>query len=135
MVRSSLPNLKPAELEYEDLQSPASHHATDNRSLNHYHSILQFLKFVLMFLSFCLWPIYASATLRNCPECSFGFQKQRSAYHALESLRTHIMRDRAYWVLDVDIQKYFDTIDHGQLRQFLARRVVDGVVRKLIVSS
>ena len=42
------------------------------------------------------------------------------------------MRDRAYWVLDVDIQKYFDTIDHGQLRQFLARRVVDGVVRKLI---
>ena len=35
-------------------------------------------------------------------------------------------------MLDVDIQKYFDTIDHGQLRQFLARRVVDGVVRKLI---
>ncbi|WP_257284101.1 reverse transcriptase domain-containing protein [Endozoicomonas sp. SESOKO1] len=32
----------------------------------------------------------------------------------------------------LDIQKYFDTIDHNQLRQFLARRVTDGVVRKLI---
>ena len=29
-------------------------------------------------------------------------------------------------------KKYFDTIDHGHMRQFLARRVTDGVVRKLI---
>ena len=42
------------------------------------------------------------------------------------------MRDGGQWVLDMDIQKYFDTIDHSQLRQFLARRVADGVVRKLI---
>lgn len=75
-----------------------------------------------------LEPIYE----QDFYNCSFGFRKQRSAHHALESLRNHIMRDRAYWVLDVDIQKYFDTIDHGQLRKFLARRVVDGVVRKLI---
>lgn len=63
---------------------------------------------------------------------SFGFRKQRSSHEALCSLRENIMRNGAYWVLDVDIQKYFDTIDHGQLRQFLARRVADGVVRKLI---
>ena len=75
-----------------------------------------------------LEPIYE----QDFYNCSFGFRKKRSAHEALRSLRENIMRDRAYWVLDVDIQKYFDTIDHGQLRQFLARRVADGVVRKLI---
>ena len=75
-----------------------------------------------------LEPIYE----QDFYNCSFGFRKQRSAHEAVRSLRENIMRDGAYWVLDVDIQKYFDTIDHVQLRQFIARRVVDGVVRKLI---
>lgn len=42
------------------------------------------------------------------------------------------MNDGGRWVLDVDIQKYFDTINHVQLRKFLAKRVRDGVIRKLI---
>ncbi|WBA80928.1 group II intron reverse transcriptase/maturase [Endozoicomonas sp. GU-1] len=75
-----------------------------------------------------LEPIYE----QDFYNCSFGFRKGKSAHHALQSLRSHIMRDGGQWVLDVDIQKYFDTIDHNQLRQFLARRVIDGVVRKLI---
>ena len=36
------------------------------------------------------------------------------------------------WVVDVDISKYFDTIDHAKLRRFLDQRVTDGVVRKMI---
>ncbi len=75
-----------------------------------------------------LEPIYE----QDFYHCSFGFRKQRSAHDALQSLRAHIMREKGNWVLDADIQKYFDTIDHGRLRQFLARRVADGVVRKLI---
>lgn len=75
-----------------------------------------------------LEPIYE----QDFYHCSFGFRKQRSAHIALQNLRNHIMRDRGRWVLDVDIRQYFDSIDHGLLRQFLARRVVDGVVRKLI---
>lgn len=34
-------------------------------------------------------------------------------------------------MLEVDIQKYFDTIDHSKLRLFLVGRVTDGVARKL----
>src|SRR3954463_7432024 len=34
--------------------------------------------------------------------------------------------------VDVDIKKYFDTIDHGHLRDFLNRRVTDGVIRRMI---
>ena len=75
-----------------------------------------------------LEPIYE----QDFYHCSFGFRKHRSAHHALQYLRNHIMDDKGRRVLDVDIQKYFDTIDQGQLRQFLAIRVTDGVVRKLI---
>jgi group II intron reverse transcriptase/maturase len=35
-------------------------------------------------------------------------------------------------VLEVDVRKYFDSIDHAKLRELLARRVTDGVVRRLI---
>lgn len=73
-------------------------------------------------------PIYE----QDFYDCSYGFRKRRSAHQALHNLRNHIMDDRGQWVLDVDIQKYFDTIDHQRLREFLARRVVDGIVRKLI---
>jgi group II intron reverse transcriptase/maturase len=36
------------------------------------------------------------------------------------------------WILDVDIQKFFDTLDHVHLREFLRRRVSDGVITKLV---
>ena len=43
-----------------------------------------------------------------------------------------IMGQGGRWVLEVDVRKYFDSIDHAKLREFLARRVTDGVVRRLI---
>ena len=36
------------------------------------------------------------------------------------------------WVLELDIQKFFDTLDHGHLRSFLDQRVRDGVIRRAI---
>ena len=36
------------------------------------------------------------------------------------------------WVLEVDIRKFFDTLDHGHLRAFLQQRVRDGVLLRLI---
>jgi RNA-directed DNA polymerase len=36
------------------------------------------------------------------------------------------------WILDVDLSRYFDPIDHAKLRELLARRVTDGVIRRLI---
>ncbi len=39
---------------------------------------------------------------------------------------------RAEWVLEVDIQGFFDALDHAQLRAFLKRRVRDGVLNRLI---
>jgi group II intron reverse transcriptase/maturase len=36
------------------------------------------------------------------------------------------------WVLEVDIRQFFDTLDHKHLREFVSRRVRDGVLRRLI---
>ncbi len=65
-------------------------------------------------------------------DCSFGFRPGRSAHQALEVLRDGLMEMRGGWVLEVDIQGFFDTLDHGHLRSFLQRRVRDGVLRRTI---
>src|SRR5919109_1635 len=55
--------------------------------------------------------------------CSYGFRPERSAHQALRTLYSAITRHGQYWVLDVDIRKYFDSIPHCQLRAFLDQRV------------
>jgi RNA-directed DNA polymerase len=64
--------------------------------------------------------------------CSYGFRPGRSAHQALQVLHTACMSQRQRWVLDVDIEKYFDSIPHSHLRDFLDRRVTDGVIRRMI---
>jgi RNA-directed DNA polymerase len=65
-------------------------------------------------------------------DCSYGFRPGRSAHQALASLRQQTMAMGGGWILDVDIRKFFDTIDHGHLRDFLKRRIRDGVLLRLI---
>ena len=63
---------------------------------------------------------------------SFGFRPGRSAHQALGALREALMGMGGGWVLEVDIRKFFDTVDHAWLRKFLSRRVRDGVILRLI---
>jgi group II intron reverse transcriptase/maturase len=64
--------------------------------------------------------------------CSYGFRPGRSAHQALQDLRTGFMSHGLRWVIDLDIEKYFDSISHSHLRAFLDRRVTDGVIRRMI---
>ncbi len=64
--------------------------------------------------------------------CSYGFRPGRSAHQALQDLRTGFMSRGLRWVIDLDIEKYFDSISHSHLRDFLDRRVTDGVIRRMI---
>ena len=75
-----------------------------------------------------LEPIYEQDFLN----CSFGFRPGHSAHQALQAVWKGIMERGGRWVLDVDVRKYFASIPHAKLREFLARRVTDGVVRRLI---
>src|SRR5690606_8854086 len=65
-------------------------------------------------------------------DCSYGFRPGRSAHDALQALWRHLMSMRGGWVLELDIESFFDTIDHGQLREILRKRVRDGVVLRLV---
>ena len=62
--------------------------------------------------------------------CSFGFRPGRSVHQALQHLRAGLMGQRLRWVIDIDIEKYFESIPHAQLRDFLDQRVTDGVIRR-----
>ena len=50
----------------------------------------------------------------------------------MEALQNRIVRVGGGWVLEVDIRKFFDTLDHVVVRETLRRRVRDGVIEKLI---
>ena len=49
-------------------------------------------------------------------DCSYGFRPGRSAHQALEALWHRLMGVRGGWVLESDIRKFFDALDHRHLR-------------------
>jgi RNA-directed DNA polymerase len=65
-------------------------------------------------------------------DCSYGFRPKRSPHQALQALWDGIMRMHGGWIVKVDIQHCFDTLDHQHLRSFLDQRVRDGVIRRVI---
>jgi RNA-directed DNA polymerase len=65
-------------------------------------------------------------------DCSYGFRPGRSALQAIDHLDKLLTRWAGGWVLEVDIRKFFDTLDHGHLREILHQRVRDGVLLRLI---
>jgi RNA-directed DNA polymerase len=65
-------------------------------------------------------------------DCSYGFRPKRSAHQALDAFHGEAMRMSGGWVVELDIRKYFDSIDHGHLREVLRRRVSDGVILRLV---
>lgn len=64
-------------------------------------------------------------------DCSYGFRPGRSAHQALEEIYRGTSIHGGY-VIDLDIKSFFDTLDHGHLREFLDKRVCDGVIRRVI---
>ena len=79
---------------------------------------------VLMLLE----PVYEQDFL----DCSNGFRPDRGAHKALQGLRQGLMALGAAWVIDLDIQSFFDTVGWKHLAEFLDKRVRDGVVRRAI---
>lgn len=63
---------------------------------------------------------------------SYGFRPGRSAHQAVEAFRTATWQMRGGWVVEVDIKKFFDTVDHAHLLTILRQRIGDGVLLRLI---
>ena len=73
-------------------------------------------------------PIYEE----EFKDFSYGFRKGRSAHQAIDQLFKEVSFGGMHYIIDADIKDYFGSIDHGILRDFLDRRVKDGVVRRMI---
>lgn len=65
-------------------------------------------------------------------DCSYGFRSGRSAHDALAALFTDLMEMKGGIVVEVDLRKFFDTVDHRHLQEILRQRVRDGVLLRLI---
>lgn len=61
---------------------------------------------------------------------SYGFRPRLQAADAVRRVKEALVR--GWWVVDADIQDYFDTIDHEMLMRLLRRRISDRRVLKLI---
>jgi len=66
----------------------------------------------------------------NFRDNSYGFRPKRSAQQAVGEVKKALIT--GWWVVDADIQGYFDTIDHSMLMSLLKRRISDRRVLKLI---
>jgi len=65
-------------------------------------------------------------------DCSYGCRPGRSAHQALGDLWKGLMEMGGGWVVEADIESYYDNLDHGHLRSFLDQRVRDGVLRRTL---
>lgn len=63
---------------------------------------------------------------------SYGFRPGRSPHDALDALTVGIETRRVNWVLDADIQGFFDTLKHEWLIRFVEHRIADRRVVRLI---
>jgi RNA-directed DNA polymerase len=64
-------------------------------------------------------------------DASFGFRPGRSAHQAVLAARSHMAAGRR-WVVDLDLEKFFDRVNHDVLMARVARRVADKRVLQLI---
>ena len=74
-----------------------------------------------------LSPLFAP----SFSESSYGFRPNRSAQQAVLKAREYVREGRR-WVVDIDLEKFFDRVNHDVLMSRLARRIKDKRVLRLI---
>jgi RNA-directed DNA polymerase len=85
-------------------------------------------KIVQAAIMMILTPIYEEEFLGF----SYGFRPKRSQHDALDALAFAIKAKKICWILDADISRFFDTIDHQWMVKFLEHRIGDRRIIRLI---
>ena len=65
-------------------------------------------------------------------ECSYGFRPGRSAHDAIRALNGAVYQGKVSWILEADIESFFDSLDRTRLEEMLRIRVADGSLRRLV---
>ena len=66
-------------------------------------------------------------------DCSYGYRPDKSAHLAVELIKEFIKQGYT-WVIDADVEKFFDSVDHELMMSFVAEEISDGKVLGLIES-
>lgn len=84
-------------------------------------------RLILQALNQVLTPIFDAGFSEN----SYGFRPKRSAHDALKRCGEHIAAGHT-WVVNIDLEKFFDRVNHDMLMARVARKIEDKAVLKLI---
>jgi group II intron reverse transcriptase/maturase len=91
-------------------------------------------RFIQQAIAQVLTPIYE----RQFHENSYGFRPNRCAQMAIIKA-LEIMNDGYTWIVDIDLEKFFDTVNHDKLMQLISKTIQDGdvisLIRKYLVSG
>ncbi|MBQ8084519.1 MAG: group II intron reverse transcriptase/maturase [Lachnospiraceae bacterium] len=91
-------------------------------------------RFIQQAIAQVLTPIYEE----QFHEHSYGFRPNRCAQQAI-LMALDMMNDGNEWIVDIDLEKFFDTVNHDKLMTIIGRTIKDGdvisIVRKYLVSG
>ena len=91
-------------------------------------------RFVQQAIAQVLTPIYEE----QFHDHSYGFRPNRCAQQAILTA-LDMMNDGNDWIVDIDLEKFFDTVNHDKLMTIMGRTIKDGdvisIVRKYLVSG
>ena len=65
-------------------------------------------------------------------ECSYGFRPARGAHDAIRALNRAVYQGKVSWIVEADIESFFDSLDRTRLQEMLQIRVADGSLRRLV---
>jgi len=65
-------------------------------------------------------------------DCSYGFRPGRGAHDALRRVAEVITNGRTQWVVEADIKGFFDHVSHAHLLRFLAHRIADPNLLRMV---
>ncbi len=91
-------------------------------------------RFVQQAIAQVLTPIYEEQFHNH----SYGFRPNRCAQQAIIKA-LDMMNDGYEWIVDIDLEKFFDTVNHDKLMTLIGRTIKDGdvisIIRKFLVSG
>jgi len=91
-------------------------------------------RFIQQAIAQVLTPIYEE----QFHEHSYGFRPKRCAQQAIMTA-LDMMNEGNTWIVDIDLEKFFDTVNHDKLMTVIGRTIKDGdvisIIRKFLVSG
>ena len=91
-------------------------------------------RFIQQAIAQVLTPIYEEQFHNH----SYGFRPNRCAQQAVIKA-LEMMNDGHSWIVDIDLERFFDTVDHDKLMTIIGRTIKDGdvisIIRKFLVSG